>query len=220
MRLVNFIKKLLVKRKLEANNNKYQNYKTISDKATVKNSVLKEDVRIANSASVRKSVIGDFSSIGRNTKVTHARIGKFCAISWDATINAINHPVSHLTISAFPYVPRVGSFVKKRTQDYEYVDIGNDVWVGAHSIIMPGVKIGDGAVIAAGAIVTKDVPAYAIVTGIPARILKYRFEKKVREELLNIQWWNIDKKIIKENIHLFQKQVTLETIDELKNILN
>lgn len=83
------------------------------------------------------------------------------------------------------------------------VVIGNDVWIGAGAIILPGVRIGDGAVIAAGTVVTKDVECYEVVGGNPARHIKYRFEQSTIDKLMELQWWNWDEKKIKENIELF-----------------
>ena len=177
-----------------------------------------EEARIAHHASVRVSKIGRLTSIGRYSKITHAEIGSYCAIAWDCTINAINHPYSHLTISAFPYVPYVGGFVKERTQEYEKVIIGNDVWVGAHAVIMPGVRVGNGAIIGAGAVVTKDVPDYAIVVGVPAKIVKYRFAPDVIQRLLQIKWWDLEKQVIKDNIDLFQGEFTRQKLDSLERL--
>jgi acetyltransferase-like isoleucine patch superfamily enzyme len=173
---------------------------------------------VAAYASVSDTIVGDYSSIGRYCKIVHTEIGKFCAISWDVTINAISHPINHLTISAFPYVPYVGNFVSTRVQKYEKVYIKNDVWIGANCVIMPGVIIGNGAVIGAGSVVTKDVPDYAVVAGVPAKIIKYRFEAEKIEQLLKLEWWNLSKDILKDNIHLFQKEFTFEDLAELKNI--
>ena len=85
----------------------------------------------------------------------------------------------------------------------ESVVIGNDVWIGADAIILPGVRIGDGAVIAAGAVVTKDVECYEVVGGNPARHIKYRFEQSTIDKLMKLQWWNWDEKKLRENIELF-----------------
>lgn len=81
--------------------------------------------------------------------------------------------------------------------------VGNDVWIGANCIIFEGVTIGDGAVIAAGSIVRKDVPPYAVVGGV-GKIIKYRFSHETIEKLLEIQWWNWEDSKIKENIKLLQ----------------
>lgn len=81
--------------------------------------------------------------------------------------------------------------------------IGNDVWIGANVVILPGVKIGDGAVLAAGAVVTKDVEPYAIVGGVPAKIIKYRYNKQIINSLLQIKWWDWSIEKIEENIEFF-----------------
>ena len=85
--------------------------------------------------------------------------------------------------------------------EYENIIVGNDVWIGARAIIMDGVKINNGAIVAANSVVTKDVPAYAIVGGVPAKILKYRFNEKKIETLLNTEWWDDDLQTIKSKIN-------------------
>ena len=94
-------------------------------------------------------------------------------------------------------------FENSYIRDNRPVEIGNDVWIGANVIILPGVIIGDGAVLAAGAVVTKDVEPYAIVGGVPAKTIRYRFPKEIVDAFLKIKWWDwsIDK--IEENIELF-----------------
>ncbi len=172
----------------------------------------------AKNSSVMYSVIGRYSSVGRNTKITHADIGSFCSISWDCTINAVTHPIERLTTSAFPYIPGLGGFVDERIQTHERVRIGNDVWIGAQAIIMPGIRIHDGAVIGAGAIVTRDVEAYEVVVGSPAKHLKWRFEQEMRDKLLALQWWNWEDKKIGENIRLFQQPLSLEDLEYLRSV--
>lgn len=81
--------------------------------------------------------------------------------------------------------------------------IGNDVWIGAYVNIIEGITIGDGAIIAAGSVVTQDVPPYAVVGGVPAKVIKYRFEQDIIEQLKKIEWWNKDQKWLKKNAHLF-----------------
>jgi len=188
--------------------------------ASLSNVVAKNNSRFAADSDVRDSVIAEYSSIGRNTKITHTNMGKFCAISWDCTINAISHPIKNLSIHAFPYVPHAGDFVKERVQKISVVEIGNDVWVGANSVITSGIKIGNGAVVAAGAVVVKDVPSYAVVAGVPAKIIKYRFSKDMILKLENLEWWNWDREWIKENVALFQRELSIEMIDELENVCN
>ena len=100
---------------------------------------------------------------------------------------------------------------------YKRVKVGNDVWIGTKVIVMGGVTIGDGAVIGAGSIVTKDVPPYAIVAGVPAKIIRYRFSEEIVKELQNIKWWNLPEDILKENISLFQKdEILVSDLEQLK----
>jgi len=171
----------------------------------------------AKNSSVAYSVVGRYTSIGRNTKITHSDIGSFCSVSWDCTINAVSHPIERLTTSAFPYIPGMGGFVGERIQKHERVQIGNDVWIGAQAIIMPGIRIHDGAVIGAGAIVTRDVEAYEVVVGSLAKHLKWRFEKEMRDTLLTLQWWSWSDEKIGKNILLFQKPLSLEDLEYLRS---
>lgn len=207
---------LKILKKYKFRNNQLAITSTVNIKARLTSVIAGEYSRFAEHADVRNSQVGDYSTIGRYAKIVNTEIGKFCAVSWDCTINAVSHPYSHLSIHAFPYVPHAGGFVSKRVQKVEKVIIGNDVWVGANSVIMPGLRIGDGAVIGANAVVTKDVPPYAIVVGVPAKILKYRFSDEIIESLLKVRWWDLDRKILEQHIGLFQKPLTLEMLAELK----
>src|SRR5690606_10288133 len=98
--------------------------------------------------------------------------------------------------------------------------IGNDVWIGCNATILRGVCIGDGAVVAANAVVSKDDPPSAIVGRVPAKILKYRFSEDVIAGLLDIKWWDFPSSEIKKNSSVFSQKMTLETLKELKSIKN
>lgn len=134
------------------------------------------------------------------------RIGHFVSIAEGVVfLIGADHHIS--TISTYP----VDSLI---TKSHTYVDpvkrgdieIGDDVWIGTNAFIMGGVKVGNGAIIAAGSVVTKNVPAYAIVGGCPAKVIKYRFPDSVIAELLKINWGKIDKKLCKERLDDFYKE--------------
>jgi len=179
----------------------------IANGTTLNNIQVEEKVSFAKNASVINSKIGKYTSIGRNTKIINTEIGSFCSISWDITINATEHPYDRLTMHAFPYLPSYG-FVEKRELFIKKVIIKNDVWIGTNVIIMPGITIGNGAIIGAGAVVTKDVEDYEIVAGVPAKRIKFRFEQKIIDKLLDLKWWEKDISEIKKNIDLFKTSIS------------
>ena len=122
-------------------------------------------------------------------------IGKFCAIAKDVTfmMNGANHQSTGF--STYPFFIFGNGWEKSAPQPGDLpfkgnTEIGNDVWIGYNATIMPGVKIGSGAIIASKSVVTNDVPAYAVVGGNPAKIIKQRFDDKTINALLSIAWWD------------------------------
>jgi acetyltransferase-like isoleucine patch superfamily enzyme len=190
----------------------------VARSAELAGTTLGEHARIAGGASVRHSTLGDCSAIGRDCKVTHADIGRYCAIAWDTTVNATAHPASSLTVSAFPYVPEMGAFVVARDQTWARTVLGNDVWIGANAVVMPGVRIGDGAIVGAGAVVTKDVPPYAVVAGVPARHVRWRFDEATVARLLALQWWRLDRVVIQANLDLFRGPLEADKLARLESL--
>jgi len=140
--------------------------------------------------------IGDYSYVNSNSYIENCIIGKFCSISSGVYIAPAEHDYKLLTTSP------ISGFMKKPSK----VIIGNDVLISLNAVILQGIKIGDGAVIAAGAIVTKDVEPYEIVGGNPAKHLKFRFDDSKISELLNMKWWDLDlnqvKKLIRETNYI------------------
>lgn len=182
-----------------------------------KNSTLKEYSRAAMYSDIKNSIICEYTSIGRNSRVINAQIGKFCSISWNCTIGATMHPYNTITTNAFPYVPEMGKFVNERKQKIVMTTVKNDVWIGCNSVILPGVTIENGAIIGAGAVVTKNVPPYAIVAGVPAKIIGYRFNDEIINRLMNLKWWNCDRTFLEKNINLFQESLDELLLKELEN---
>ncbi|MCP4606048.1 MAG: Vat family streptogramin A O-acetyltransferase [Proteobacteria bacterium] len=132
-------------------------------------------------------------------------IGKFCAIAKDVKfiMNGANHKVSGFSTYPFQIFGNGWQKVMPIEDDLPYkgdTEIGNDIWVGYDATIMPGVKVGNGAVIASKSVVTKDVPPYSVVGGNPAQIIKYRFDERVIDDLMQIAWWDWPAKKITENL--------------------
>ncbi|MBS7544595.1 DapH/DapD/GlmU-related protein [Ancylobacter oerskovii] len=140
--------------------------------------------------------LGDYSYVVNDSDIAYATIGKFTSIAAMTRINPGNHPMerasqSHFTYRAGDYFDgesnEDGFFDRRRAQ---WVTIGHDVWIGHGAIVLPGRSIGDGAVVAAGAVVTKDVPPYMIVGGNPARPIRARFAAGIGERLQALGWWH------------------------------
>ncbi len=142
------------------------------------------------------SSLGDYSYVERHAEVIYSTIGKFCAIASDVRINALNHPMERISQHKITYRPNeyfVGAKIDKGFRESriaDAVEVGHDVWIGHGAIILPGVKIGHGAVIAAGAVVTKDVEPHAMVAGVPARFVKWRFPPEISARIIALAWWD------------------------------
>lgn len=153
--------------------------------------------------------IGRMSYIGPSTHVSNTKIGRFCSIGPDIRIGlGGTHPTDKVSTHPSFYSPHFRSQITFADQSYfdEYpgsVSIGNDVWIGARATLVDGINIGDGAIIAAGSIVTRDVPPYAIVAGVPAKLVRQRFENETIQTLLKIAWWERDLSWLVENFRIF-----------------
>jgi phosphonate metabolism protein (transferase hexapeptide repeat family) len=155
-------------------------------------------------------VLSDYSYVVNDSDIAYARIGKFCSIAAMTRINPGNHPMHRVSQSHFTY--RAGAYFPSETDEQEFfawrrayrVVIGNDVWVGHGAIILPGRTIGDGAVVAAGAVVTKDVAAYAIVAGNPARMIRPRFPSDIATRIQALAWWDWPHARLRETLPHFR----------------
>lgn len=161
-------------------NCRFGNYNTLYDGALLSNVVL-----------------GDFSYVAANSKLANIEIGKFVCIGPEVLAGLGKHP-SRDFVSSHPifYSPlrqaQITFAPNSFYEEFAQIKIGNDVWIGARAIILDGVTIGDGAIVGAGAIVTRDVPPYAVVGGVPAKILRYRFEPAEIDFLRQFKWWDKD----------------------------
>jgi len=155
--------------------------------------------------------MGDYSYVVNDSEITYTTIGKFCSIAAMTRINPGNHPMHRATQAHFTY--RASAYFPGEADDAKFfewrksfrIHIGHDVWIGHGAIVLPGRNIGTGAVIAAGAIVTKEVAPYTIVGGNPARVIKRRFPEAVADRLMQLQWWDWDHETLRRALPDFRK---------------
>lgn len=195
--------------------------KNLSFFSMVEYSDISSKAKINRECKCYKSVVGKYSYVGVNTRLVYANVGSFCSIGNDCCIGMGTHTMGNLSTSPIFTAKHNGtgySWVDTDTaNEHLPVQIGNDVWIGQRAMALGGVKIGNGAVVGAGAVVTKDVPPYAIVGGVPAKIIRYRFSEDVITKLLELKWWDMPEEKLKEHIALFQKEnVTMEELERLK----
>lgn len=157
---------------------------------------------------------GSLRIISANNK-SALTIGNFCSIAEDVVfVLDADHPLTYL--STYPFKVKI---LRERAEAISKGDIviDDDVWIGFRATILSGVHIGQGAVIAAGAVVAKDVPPYAIVGGVPAKIIKYRFDENERNKLLNFNFSNLDSEFVEKNLDLLYKDINKDVLELLIN---
>lgn len=195
-------------------------------------SFIDSDSRLHNYTSVHggavlENVTMDSFSYVTSTKMHNVNIGKFCSIASGSIIGGLaNHPHNFISTSPVFYSNRGEvqfGFCNKNDlidSSIKQVDIANDVWIGANVIIFPGVKVGNGAVIGAGSVVTKDVDPYTIVAGIPAKMIRKRFENQTILKLLHEQWWDWDVNFFIENPCIFATSGFDDVLDKYQKWRN
>ena len=157
-----------------------------------------------------QSEIGNYSYICPGTEISNTTVGKFCSIGPKCKIGLPSHTLNFLSTS--PLFTEKNNATGKRWCKEDIIspeascEIGNDVWIGINAIILGGIKVGNGSVIGAGAVVTKDVPPYAIVGGVPAKIIRYRFSPEIIEKLESAKWWDLPEDKLKSLLPFFQAE--------------
>ena len=164
-------------------------------------------------SSVSGSEIGRNTYFGENANVPNSKIGRFCSLGNNISVIAATHP-STCFVSTSPSFYSTSMQCRHTFVNTDIFDehlqidgyniiIGNDVWIGNNVLLKGGITIGDGAIVAMGSVVTKDVPPYAIVGGVPAKLIRFRFGPEQVSKLLDFQWWNKNEEWLKKNVNAF-----------------
>lgn len=172
------------------------------------NSSFGEGCRLGARTHLKSVTLGDYSYVEAGGRLSFADVGAFCSIAPNAVVGMAEHPSAGY-VSTHPafylHEPRLGyDFVDSDLrEDYGLTVVGNDVWIGSGAQVLGGLTVGHGAIVGAGAVVTRDVPAYAVVGGVPARHIRYRFDDEIVQFLLGLRWWDRGLPWIRKHAHLF-----------------
>lgn len=179
---------------------------TIGFDTNIISTCVQDYVCIGENCKIRNSKIGKHTYVGSGTSIENSNIGSFCSISHNVTLGLSTHPSRFVSTHPAFYSNTKGfkTFSDKNYYDeYGTIKIGNDVLIGKNATVLYGVTVGDGVIITNNSVVTRDIPPYAVVGGVPAKIIKYRFNDETISKLLEYKWWEIDESILQENFRLF-----------------
>ena len=191
----------------------------------LKGANIRGNVQIGEGSIIKFTEISGHVMIGRHTtingpnvqllsKINPIIIGDFCSIARDVSMQEYNHRMDRLSTYNFGKHLFGGRSVDDAVSKGG-ISIGNDVWIGTKSIILSGVSIGNGAIVAAGSVVTKDIPPFSIVGGSPARVIRYRFTPEIIAQLEALQWWSWPLEKIKKHPSLFTEPLTLAVLNNV-----
>ncbi|MDO5028216.1 MAG: chloramphenicol acetyltransferase [Bacillota bacterium] len=183
---------------------------TIHENTSIVKGTFEDYVEIGPLNAIENASFGSFSYTGQFCFVQNAKIGKFANIAACVRIGPTDHPYQRPTLHHFTYRPSMYGFgIENEAEIFEkrearITTVGHDTWIGHGAIIRPEVSIGNGAIVGAGAVVTKDIPPYAIAVGVPAKVIKYRFDPATIEKLEKLKWWDWPFETLKERYQDFR----------------
>ena len=192
---------------------------TVGDDTTVVRCTVGNNVAFNRRSYFNDSKIGSFSYAGSNTTMNYSSIGKFCSLARNVDIGGFDHDYHKVTTMPMFRFKQLSGGGNPEVGEKELCEVGNDVWIAAGTQILHKVKVGDGAVIGGGAVVTKNVPPYAIVAGVPAKIIKFRFDERTINDLMDVKWWEWPEDVVLQNIEwMIQSDVNSDTIARMREI--
>jgi phosphonate metabolism protein (transferase hexapeptide repeat family) len=176
----------------------------VHESSRIVDSVLGPWTDIGPNSSIVESTFMDYSYAAGDVSIIYSDVGKFCSIASHVRLNPGNHPMDRVTQHHMTY--RRAQYGFGETDDQEFFDwrrdhkvtVGHDVWIGHGAILLPGVRVGTGAVIGASSVVTHDVEPYTIAVGVPARPMRMRFSERDAAKLLAIAWWDWPRELLEE----------------------
>lgn len=182
-----------------------------------KNTELSDLVYIGFSARLHNCKVGKYTRIKPGCVLKNAVIGNYCSIANDVMIGLGQHPTNLLSTNSIFYKAGI---TKRFVRPFDFEEertayIGNDVWIGNGAVIMDGITIGDGSIVASRAVVTKSIPPFAVVGGVPAKIIRYRFSDDIIQAVKRSKWWELPDEVIERVLPIFtQEKLTAQAIDE------
>lgn len=192
-------------------------FKKVRGRAIIESCIDKTS-KIEAGSSIVKAEMGRNSFCGYDCMIINCKIGAFCSLADNVSIGLASHPISWVSTS--PVFIENKDSIRTKYAKHPYkanieTIIGNDVWIGKGAYIKAGIKVGDGAIIGMGAVVTSDVPDYAIVGGVPARVIRMRFTEEQIQRLKKLSWWNWDDERIKKyGVYITDIEEFLERVEE------
>ena len=183
---------------------------TLAASAVVRDCRFGRYTQVGEHSRMENCVLDDYAYLGNGCDLMSADIGKFANIAANVRINPGFHPMEWPTMHHFTYRRSIYGFADADDADYfawrrrQRVVIGHDTWIGHGAVIMPGVRIGNGAVVGSNSVVTKDVAPYTIVGGVAAKLIRQRFPKAISQALEDTAWWDWDHETLKERMPDFR----------------
>lgn len=182
---------------------------TLHDPISISESELGRWTEVRHGARLNRSVLGDYTYLMERVQLDFTTIGKFGNIASDARLGPTNHPIDRPSAHHFTYRSTMYDLGEDDSSVFEWradqpVELGHDVWIGHGAVVLPGVKIGTGAVVGAGSVVTGDVEPYTVVAGVPAGLIRRRFDPETAARIKATEWWEWDHEVLADRLAAFR----------------